>query len=126
MLPRLSVILLLALPAGAQEASVTLPAIPPLPAGEAGHLLQVLVMANVAAWNCSDVADGTAPRLLLAGSLDLLVQQAGLDESGLGRVQAPMLAALEKLGFCAAMGPQVGMVLDMLVFWGGSLALNRG
>ena len=126
MLTRLALLMMMALPARAQEASVTLPVIPPLPAGEAQHLLQVLVMANVVAWNCPGVAEGTAPRLLLAGSRDLVAQQLSLDDPGLDGVQTPMLTALQKPGFCAAMGPQVAIVLDMLVFWGGSLALNRG
>jgi hypothetical protein len=125
MLCRLGLLFVMALPAGAQEAGVTLPAIPPLPPGEARHLLDLLVMANVVAWNCPGIAETAAPRLLLAGSRDLVVQTLEMDDPALDRVYAPMLAAVDKPGFCAAQAPRLGVILDMLVFWGGSLRLER-
>ena len=125
MLRRIALILLTALPATAQEAVVTLPVLPPLPEAEAHHLLSVLVMAETVAWNCDTMARGTAPRLLLAGTVDRVLQDLALDDAALEAVRAPMLAATEKTGFCDTQAPRIGAVLDMLVFWGGSLTLIR-
>ena len=117
--------LLLALPAGAQEAVIVPPVIPPLPAGEDAHLLRMLVHARVALANCPGPASTAAPALLLAGAEDALVRQMGPQTPPLDAVYSPVLAALAKPGFCAAELPRVAPVLDMLVFWGGSLALIR-
>ncbi len=113
-------------PAGAQEAVVTLPTLPALAPGEAGHLLRVLVHASVAAANCPGAAETAAPHLLLNGTLDALVDRLAMDGAALERVLAPVLAAVDKPGFCATEAARIGPVLTMLVFWGGSLTLIRG
>ena len=114
-----------ALPAQAQEAVVTLPTIPVLPDGEARHLLNILVHANIAAVNCDGVADTASPLLLLWGAMDLVSDQLAMDERAMDTLRAPVLAALAKPGFCATEAARFGLVMDMLVFWGGSLTLIR-
>lgn len=125
MIARALLLALLAFPAGAQEAVVTPPAIPALPEGEADHLLRMIAHARVAQGNCPGQTQTAAPFLLLAGAEDALVARMALDGAALDRVYAPVIAALAKPGFCAAEVPRIAPLLDMLVFWGGSLSLIR-
>ena len=115
----------LAVPAQAQQAVVTLPTIPTLPAGEARHLLNILVHASIAAANCDGVADTASPLLLLWGAMDLVSDQLAMDDQAMGLVRTPVLVALGKPGFCTAESARFVLVMDMLVFWGGSLTLIR-
>ncbi|MCW1931322.1 hypothetical protein [Pararhodobacter zhoushanensis] len=112
--------------ARAQEATIRPAVIPALPAGEAEHLLRMLVQAQVAASNCPGPYDTAAPFLLMSAAMEAVMDQIGLDDQGLEQIYAPVRAAVDKPAFCTTETARIGYVLDMLVFWGGALTLIRG
>ncbi len=122
-LTALAALLLLAAPALADgKVYVQLPEFGAFAGNEAETLLEQVVQANVVSSNCPDYAVTDAEWSLLTDSADLLARgELGLSIDDYDRYfYAPAFDLLDKPDTCAKEGPAVELVLEELVYRGGS------
>jgi hypothetical protein len=104
---------------------VTLPPLPRMGEPEFVALLDRLVVANVISSNCQGFAITDGEWGLLTGTADLIAAELGLDAAAYDAAfYGPAFDLLDDPASCAARGPDVRPVIDLLIEMGGSPVAN--